>query len=298
MAQKRTNSHPSSKEGLGLRLWWGYKPFFANTQRHKNIDNRHIFKEQKILRFNSNCSRICCCGFVRLTRQHIGTDTQGKDTHYKQIHTDTHTAAHLKVWGVPGLVLPRICEIWRAAVGREFLGVRISSAVIKTPNHQLAFPPPTIEPWKLPKSPSRSPAMVSWRCWGPRTGEVVVRTQDWWRITKPRWRPFAAKLTAAELRSNVVLPVLAANIIGIIITLQQSSLTGFILTWINGCPGYCPACSRFWAILGPGRFTRFHQTGNLLTSCSDCDRGPAASIPPGFLLQSNHYFIIEGHFKR
>ena len=108
-----------------------------------------------------------------------------------------------------------------------------------------------------------------------------MRTQDWWRITKPRWRPFAAKLTAAKLRSNVVLPVLAANIIRIIITLQQSSLTGFILTWINGCPGYCPACSRFWAILGPGRFTRFHQTGNLLTSCSDCDRGPAASIPPG-----------------
>ena len=33
----------------------------------------------------------------------------------------------------------------------------------------------------------------------------MVRTRDWRRITKPRWRPFAAKLTAAELRSNVVL---------------------------------------------------------------------------------------------
>ena len=38
-----------------------------------------------------------------------------------------------------GRGLLKICEIWRCAVGEEFLAVRISYAVIKTTNHQLTI---------------------------------------------------------------------------------------------------------------------------------------------------------------
>ena len=168
--------------------------------------------------------------------------------------------------------------------------------MIKTPNHQLAFPALDL----LGKCHNVLPDQ--WRA-EQRSGiwckcrEVFVGNRPRWKFTKPRSAEFAAESDAVLLRSNV-LPAAHIGIISIAtMIIDRLHLDPVSLLPGKVLPGgsASPDSGQFWV-----RFTRFRPTGNLLQllpivpgSAGQLESSFSVSSPDGYKIFSSLLLIFH-----